>query len=136
MLNESGKKKVDLAFPRLVLVVFIGVLVLAAYPLASYASVEVTRAAIAGAALGLANVLAGYAAIEYAIDGSYTVFLKVVLGGMGVRLFALLGGMLLLIKVFHFHPVPLVISLLVFYTIYLFMEIMFIQKKMNKKAEG
>jgi branched-subunit amino acid ABC-type transport system permease component len=136
MQNESGKRKFDISFPRQIAVVFFVSAVVAAYPLFAFASTEVIRACIAGVAISLANVLAGYAAIEYSIDKSYTVFLKVVLGGMGVRMLAMLGALLILIKLFHFQAVPLVVSLMGFYILFLILEVMFMQKKMSKKAEG
>jgi hypothetical protein len=55
---------------------------------------------------------------------------------MGVRLLAMLGGFLVMIEVFHFRVLPLVVSLFGFYLIYLILEVMFIQRKMNKKVEG
>jgi hypothetical protein len=110
--------------------------VLSVYPLFAFASAEVVRACIAGVTISVANVLAGYAAIEYSIDRSYTVFLKAVLGGMGLRMLVMLGTLMMLIEVFHFQAVPLVVSLMGFYILFLILEILFMQKKMNKKAEG
>ena len=136
MQNINGRKKFDLSFPRQVAVSFIVVAGISSYPLFVYASAEVTKACIAGAVISLANVFAGYAAIEYSINKSYTVFLKAVLGGTGVRMLAMLGVILVLIKFFRLNAVALVVSLMVFYSIFLILEVMFIQKKMTKKAEG
>ena len=136
MQNESNKRKFDVSFPRQIAVVVILSGVLSAYPLLVFASAEVVRACIAGVAISVANVLAGYAAIEYSIDKSYTVFLKAVLGGMGLRMLAMLGALLMLIEVFHFHAAPLVFSLMGFYVLFLILEVMFMQKKLGKKAEG
>ena len=88
MQNESGKRKFEVSFPRQIAVVFFLSALLSAYPLVAFASAEVIRACVAGVIISLANVLAGYAAIEYSIDKSYTLFLKVVLCGMGVRMLA------------------------------------------------
>jgi hypothetical protein len=136
MQNTTGRKKFDLSFPRQVALSFIVVSGVASYPLFVYASAEVAKACIAGAVTSLANVIAGYAAIEYSIDKSYTVFLRAVLGGTGVRMVAMLGIIMVLIKFFRFHAVALVVSLMVFYSLFLILELMFIQKKMTKKAEG
>jgi len=69
------------------------------------------ESAVAGGVLCLANVLRRYAAIEYAFDRSYTFFLKVVLGAMGIRMGVMLGVVALLLGVFRCHAASLVISL-------------------------
>lgn len=136
MQNESVKKKFESSFPRQVAAVLIVAAVLSVYPLRMYASTEIVLAFVAGAMISLANAIAGYAAIEYSIGKSYTVFLKVVLGGMGVRMLVMLSLMLFLIEVVRVQAVPLVVSLLGFYTLFLILEVLFIQKKMSSKAEG
>ena len=136
MQNENGKKKFDLSFPRQVAAALFIIAVLSAYPLFAYASADIVLACIAGAVISVVNAIAGYAAIEYSIGKSYTVFLKAVLGGMGVRMLAMLSIMLVLIELFRFKAVPLVVSLLGFYSLFLILEVLFIQKKMSTKAEG
>jgi hypothetical protein len=136
MQKENNIAKFDYSFPRQVVIVFIVGAALAAYPLFAHGSAEVIRAVVAGALLSLVNVLAGYAAIEYSFNKSYTTFLKAVLGGMGVRLLVMLGCFVVMIEVLRFRVVPLVASLFGFYLIYLILEVMFIQKKMNKRVEG
>ncbi len=136
MQNTNSRRKFDLSFPRHVAIAFIAVAGISSYPLFVYASAEVTKACIAGAVIGLANVFAGYAAIEYSIDKSYTVFLKAVLGGTGVRMFVMLCVILVLIKFLRFNAVALVGSLMVFYSLFLILEVMFIQRKMTTKAKG
>ncbi len=126
----------DRSFPRVVLAVFVGIAVLSSYPLYSYASADVIRASVTGALLSLANVLAGYAAIEYSIDKSYTTFLKIVLGGMGARLLVMLGLLLVLIEVFHVNAVALAVSLLGCYMIFLVLEVFFIQRKLSSRNQG
>jgi hypothetical protein len=121
-------------FPRQVaLVVLIGAAVLA-YPLLRFASPGVAVAAAAGAAMSTLNALLGYAAIEYAFGKSYTTFLKVVIGGMGVRMLAMLGIMLVLILAFRLPALPLTLSMLGFYMVYLVLEILFIQTKVMVKS--
>jgi hypothetical protein len=128
--------KIDARFPRQVALTLCGVSALAAYPLSRYGSPEVITAAAIGALLSTVNVLLGFFAIEYAIDKSYTVFLKAVLGGMGIRMLLLLGAMLVLILVFHLHAVAFTVSLLGLYLIYLILEILFIQKKVLLRNQG
>ena len=136
MQNTSGTKKFDLSFPRRVAFVFVVVTAVLFYPLYAFASAEVVRACIAGALVSLANVLAGYAGIEYSIDKSYSTFLRVVLGGMGIRMLAMLGIIIALIEVFHFSPLPLLAALMGWYVLFLILELMFIQKTMSAKAQG
>lgn len=128
--------KIDARFPRQVALTLGVAAALAAYPLSRYGSPEVIRAAAAGAVLSTVNVLAGFFAIEYAFDKSYTVFVKAVLGGMGVRMLLLLGAMVVLILVFHMHTVALTVSLLSLYVVYLVLEILFIQKKVSLRNQG
>jgi hypothetical protein len=109
--------------------------VFAVYPLMKYGTSEMIHGAIAGTLLSVANVLAGYAAISYGFDKSYTVFLRVVLGGMGIRMLIVLALLLVMIEVFHYHAVALVLSLLGFYLTFLVMEVFFIQKSLNKKIQ-
>lgn len=133
--SPSHSVRRDRSFPRIVLSVFFGIIVLSSYPLYRYASAEVVRASITGALLSLANVLAGYAAIEYSIDKSYTTFLKLVLGGMGVRLLVMLGALLMLIEVFHFPVVALAVSLMGCYLIFLVLEVFFIHRKLTSRNQ-
>jgi hypothetical protein len=107
--------------------------VLAAYPLIRIGSGGVVLAVCVGALLSTVNVLAGFLTIEYSFEKSYTVFLKAVLGGMGMRMAVMLGFMLLLILVVRLETVPFIISLLGFYVVYLVLEILYLQKKVAVK---
>lgn len=127
--------KIDARFPRQVALTLFVTFALAAYPLSRYGSREIISAVVAGALLSTVNVLLGFFAIEYAFDKSYTVFLKAVLGGMGLRMMLLLGALIVLILVFHMHTLALTISLLSLYLIYLVLEILFIQKKMSLRNQ-
>lgn len=123
-------------FLRAVGITLAVIAVVAAYPVFRWATPEVLWAIIVAAILGTVNVVAGALAIEYAFARSYTTFLKVVLGGMGVRLFFLLAMMLFLILVVRMHAVALTVSLLGFYAVYLVLEVTFIQRKFDAKNEG
>ena len=127
--------KVDKGFPRQVFFTLGAVALAAAYPLLRFGSREVIIAAITGAILGTANVLAGYLAIEYSIGKSYSTFLRTVLGGMGLRMALLLGTLVVLIKLFGLHAAALTVSLLGFYVIFLALEVVFIQKKVDTRNE-
>ena len=125
--------KVDPRFPRQVFVTLIVLGGLSAYPLFRYASRDIMEATIAGALLSTLNALAGFLAIEYSFNKSYTTFLKAVLGGMGIRMAVMLGVMVVLIKLYQFHVVSLVVSMLGLYMVYLVLEILYIQKKLTIK---
>ncbi len=128
--------KVDRVFLRRVVFVILGVAIVAAYPLAHYGSRDVIAAAAAGAALSTVNALLGFLAIEYAFDRSYTTFLKVVVGGMGVRMLLMLGALAALLMVFRMQVVALTVSMFGFYLIYLVLEVLFIQRKVLTKDQG
>jgi hypothetical protein len=127
--------KIDWTFPKQVCVALLVVSVLASYPLAVYGTREVIRAVILGAFLSTLNVLLGYATIELSFAKSVTTFLKVVLGGMGIRLVLLLGTIVVLIKFFDTHVGGLVTSLGFFYIVYLTLEILYIQKKVEQQHQ-
>lgn len=91
---------------------------------------------VVGAVLSVANVLAGFFALEYSAEKSYTTMLKAVLGGMGIRLVLMLGIIILLIKVGGLHAVALVTSLLSFYAVYLVLEVMYIQERFSHKSQS
>ena len=126
---------IDRRFPRRVAAVVLIAAVVLAYPLVRYAPPAVMVAVVAGAVISTLNVLLGYVSIEYAFGRSYTTFLKVVIGGMGVRMLGMLGIMLVLILTFHVQPLPLTLSMLGFYMVYLVLEVLFIQTKVLVKGQ-
>lgn len=127
--------KIGKNFPVQVVGVLCVASLVAAYPLAHYGSRETVIAAVVGALLSTVNVLAGFLTIEYSFDKSHTTFLKAVLGGMGVRMAVLLGALIFSIKVVELEVVPLTITLLSFYLVYLGMEILYLQKKVATKNQ-
>jgi hypothetical protein len=128
--------RIDLRFVRQVALALAVAAVLLAYPLWRWAPPDVAKAVAMGAFLSTLNVLAGALAIEYAYPRSYTTFLKVVLGGMGVRLAVLLAVLALLVAVVRMHALALVCSLGGFYMLYLTLEIAFIQRKFAPKNDS
>jgi hypothetical protein len=130
-----GTIGVDHRFPRRVAVVVLIAAAVLSYPLLRFASPAVVVAVVAGAVMSTLNALLGYVSIEYAFGKSYTTFLKVVIGGMGVRMLGMLGIMLVLILVFRVQPLPLTLAMLAFYLVYLVLEILFIQTKVVVKGQ-
>ena len=125
--------KIDWSFPIQILLTLLIVGCLSSFPLLRYGTREIIEGAIVGAVLATVNVLLGYTAIIYASDKSTTTFFKVVVGGMGVRLFILALALVVLIKVFHLHIPSLMAAMGIFYVIYLILEVIYIQKRMNSE---
>lgn len=118
-------------FPLHLAVTFVAGLALAALPLALIGSGDIVLAVITGAVISTANALAGFFAIEYSFEKSYTTFLKAVLGGMGIRMVLTLGLIVVLIVFAGMHTVGLVVSVLGYHALYLVLEILYIQKKVS-----
>ena len=128
--------KIDWSFPKQILLGLVIVGGLAAYPLALYGDREIISASFIGAALTTVNVLLGYAAIEFSFGRSMTTFFKYVLGGMGIRMFLMAGILVVLIRFFAVHVVALIASMGILYIIFLTLEILYIQKKIQSKQQG
>jgi hypothetical protein len=128
--------KFDRRFPVQVVVTFCVIAAAAAYPLITRGSAAVMMAAVVGGILSTCNVLFGFMMIEYGFEKSYTTFLKAVLGGMGLRMAFMLGSLLVLILAFHLHAVALTVTVVLFTMVYLVLEIMYLQRKVNAKNQG
>jgi hypothetical protein len=126
--------KFDKSFLKQVFYILAVTSVLGIYPLYKFGSVEIITAVVSGMALATFNIFLGYFSIELAFKKSTTKFLKVILGGMGIRLLILLSAMVFFIKVLNFHTLAFTITLLGFYAIYLVIEILFIDKKIRLKT--
>ena len=133
-MNEAVK--FSMKFPKQILLTLIGVGILSFYPLSRFASEEIISGVLAGIVLSVINVLMGYVAIEYSFNKSYTLFIQVVLGGVGIRLFFMVGMLLLLIGVFKFHSIALVGSLFGMYSIFLVLEVLYIHNKWQHKIQN
>lgn len=92
-------------------------------------------AVVVGGVLSAINVGAGYLAIEYSLEKPHATFLKVVLGGMGIRMGLMLGILALLIKFSTLPAIPLVVAMLGFYSVYLVLEILYIQRKVSHQIQ-
>ena len=128
--------KTDWLFPRQIALALTIVIALGIYPLVRYGTREIFLAAAIGMLIATANVLAGFAAIEYSFKKSATTFLKVVLGGMGVRMLVMAGLIVVLVKFCEMHTGGLIASLATFYVIFLALEILFIQKRFSHRQEN
>ena len=125
--------KFDIAFPKKIVLVLLLIGVLAVYPLYKVSDREVTVGFVTGGLISFINVLVGFFSIEYAFDKSNATFLKVILGGMGIRLLAIAALVFILIKVFDFHVFSLTASLFFFYFLFVIFEIVYVNKKLTLK---
>jgi hypothetical protein len=86
-------------------------------------------AALAGGALAAANTLAAYALVLWSAGRSTNAFLGAVLGGMvgrmGLMLLAVVAGVLAL----GLPKVPLAVSLLFYFVLFLVMELAILHKR-------
>ncbi|HTP80191.1 MAG TPA: hypothetical protein VMM57_07290 [Bacteroidota bacterium] len=126
--------RVDWRFLRISLIAFAGIGAMATYLLWRYGTASMIRGTIDGGIMSVCNFLLGYLAIEYGFERSNSVFLKVVLGSMLVRLLLMWSVFLVLIKVYEVHQPSLVVSLMAFYVVTLVLEISYLQKKVTVKS--
>lgn len=134
MMSDAGT--FSMKFPKQIVLTLIVIGVMSFYPLSRFADQEIISGVIAGIVLSVVNVLMGYGAIEYSFNKSYTVFIQVVLGGVGIRLFVMAGMLLVLIGVFKFHSIALVGSLFGMYSIFLVLEVLYIHNKWQHKIQN
>lgn len=127
--------KLDLEFPKKITTILLLIGLLSVYPLYRVGDAGITAGFIAGALISFLNALAGYFSIEYAFDRPNVTFLKVILGGMGIRLLLIGAAVILFIKVFHFHLYSLTASLFFFYFLFMILEILFVNKKLSVKKK-
>lgn len=127
----SDERKFDLTLLKQIAVVLIIVGAAGTYPLQQYASEQVRQGVLAGVGLSVVNILMGFAVIQFTMGRSYTTFIQIVLGGIAVRLFVMVGLLLFFVAVLKFHPVSMVGSLFVMYVIFLTLEVIYIHKKIQ-----
>ncbi len=124
--------KIDWAFLRWVVLYAVAIAALI-YPISQVVDEKVVHSAVAGGVMSLLHVLLGYFAVELGYQKKNTTFLKIVLGGMVVRMFLMAGVVLVLLKVYHYDAFSLMLSLLAYYVVNLVLEIYLLQKKVLVK---
>lgn len=107
--------------------------ILISYPLFKFANFDFIRSFIVGFLISLGNSVLGLLIIKWSINKSNKEFFKLTLGSMGIRLFLIAGLILVLLKFLDFEMYGLVSSLLLFYFIFLFVEILFLSKLTTKE---
>ena len=125
--------KLDWSFPKQILLAIAVIVAVGIYPMMVFGTKQMLIASSVGAVLMTINVLLGYIAVEYSFEKSTTIFLQYVLGGMTVRMLCLAGILVVLIKLCELHVGSLVASMGIFYAVFLSLEILYIQKKVDRK---
>ena len=128
--------KADWRFLRLVLSLYAGISVVGYVGLSQYASHDVLRSAIAADLMSFLHLMVGYGAVEFSFDKSNITFLKIVLGGIGLRLFLLASVFLILLRWYGFDPLSLTLSLFFFYVLNLVLEIYLLENRVSVKKQS
>ncbi|MEN3038911.1 MAG: ATP synthase subunit I [Candidatus Kryptonium sp.] len=126
--------KVDVRkFIKYILISLVIVWILAFYPLVRFASDEFIKSFFVGSLISVVNSIVGVLILKRSLDRPDKEFMKLTFGSMGVRLFAIAGLILFMIEVLNFELYGLVISLLLFYFVFLGVEVLFLSKLTTKK---
>ncbi|CUS77461.1 ATP synthase I chain [Candidatus Kryptonium thompsonii] len=115
------------------LVAVVVVWLLISYPLFKFASVEFIKSFIVGSLISVINSIIGIFILKQGMAKSNKEFLKLTIGSMGIRLFVIAGVIFLLLKVLNFEIYGLIISLLLFYFVFLGVEVLFLGKLTTKR---
>jgi hypothetical protein len=125
----------DWAFLRLLGLYALAVAVILVYPISHLVDAESFRSIAAGGVMSVVHALMGYLLVEWGFEKKSTTFLKIVLGGMVVRLLLMTAVVLVLLRVYHYDAFSLMISLLLYYVINLVLEIYLLQRKVSVKHQ-
>jgi hypothetical protein len=128
--------KADWRFLRLVAYAYAGATVIAYAVCTMYGSHETLKNAFVAEIMSVVHLLLGYGAVQYSIGKSNITFLKIVLGGIGARLFLLASLVLVLLRYYAFDPLSLTLSLLFFYVLNLVLEIYLLEHSVTVKKQS
>jgi len=133
-------KNVALRFPKYSFAIIAGILIISVYPVYSLGGLDILVAVLVGGLIAVVNAAAGFLSIIYAFDKSNTTFIKVIVGGMGIRLMALAAIVFIAFKVLALNVVAFTISLFFFYFLSAAAEIIFLNRaaaqRSNKSNES
>ena len=99
-------------------------------------SVEGRRAALVGGGLAAANTLLAYLTVAWSEGRSTNAFLRAVLGGMIARMALLLGAVILAILAVGLPKLPLAISLLCYFVLFLVFELAILHRRTSVRSEA
>ena len=93
-------------------------------------------ATMVGAGLAVANTLVAYALIRWASPRSTNAFMGAVLGGMVGRMGLMLGAVLVALLGLRLPSVPLVVSLLSYFVLFLALELTVLSRRSRPGADA
>jgi hypothetical protein len=93
------------------------------------------RAALIGGALAAANTVTAYALAVWSAGRSTNVFMGAVLGGMVGRMAVMLAAVVAGVLLLGLPKVPLALSLLAYFVVFLVFELAVLHKKTSRRAE-
>ncbi len=127
--------KLDWHFLRMVLILYAVLCAVGYAALTALSGADVLRAATGAAVISFVNVLLGYLSVEWSFRKPNITFLKIVLGGIGARLFLMLALVMVMIRYLRFEAFALTISLLLFYIVNMALEIYLLEHKITVKNQ-
>jgi hypothetical protein len=102
--------------------------------LARWAGPAGRQAALLGAALALANTVAAYGLVRWSAGRPVNTFMGAVLGGMLGRMGLMLAAVLGLVLLLDLPEVPLAVSLLAYFVLFLVIELFLVHRERPEKA--
>lgn len=111
-------------------------LVLGGYPVYASWGSGALAAAVVGCGIATANVIAGVASIVWAFDKPQPVFLKVILGGMALRMAAIFAVLIAVVQLTDLDVIPLVGSMFGFYLVFQALELRFVTRRGQHASNG
>jgi hypothetical protein len=118
----------DLNFLKYAAIISIVIFAAAAYPVYKYASTVQIYSFAAGYGISLLNALIGYKLNTMAFARPTKSFMVLVFGGMGIRLLIVMMILLVILVYTNLDSMSLVASVFFFYTLFIILEIYFLQK--------
>lgn len=94
------------------------------------------RAALVGAALAAANTVAAYGLAVWSASRSTNVFMRAVLGGMVGRMGLMLAAVVAAVLLLGLPKVPLALSLLSYFVVFLVFELTLLHRRTSTRAEA
>jgi hypothetical protein len=91
-------------------------------------------AAILGGALAAVNTVAAYGLVLWSERRSHVTFFRAVLGGTLGRMLALLGAVVAAILLLELPRLPLVVSLLSYFVLFLALELLMVHRRVGAQA--
>jgi len=85
-------------------------------------------AVLYGGCLAAANAVAAYALVRWSEHRPMRMFFRAILGGMAARMAVMLLAVAAGVKWLHLPPLPLAVSLLGYFVLFLVMEVVILQR--------